>query len=77
MIRSSGGWAEDASDDEIVAGIELLATSEGIFGETAAGVTVGCAQVPDRAGPHPPGRGDRALHHGQRPENHRRAAGSL
>ena len=45
MIRSSGGWAEDASEEQIVAGIELLATSEGIFGETAAGVTVSCAQA--------------------------------
>ena len=45
MIRSSGGWAEDASEEQIVAGIELLATSEGIFGETAAGVTVSSAQT--------------------------------
>jgi threonine synthase len=45
MIRSSGGWAEDASEEQIVAGIELLATSEGIFGETAAGVTVSTAQT--------------------------------
>ncbi len=44
MIRSSGGWAEDASEAGIVAGMELLASSEGIFGETAAGVTVACAQ---------------------------------
>ena len=53
--------------------MELLATSEGIFGETAAGVTVACAQVPDRAGPHPPRRRDRAVHYRQRPEDHRRA----
>ena len=43
-IRNSGGWAEDASDEDIVAGMESLATSEGIFGETAAGVTVACAK---------------------------------
>ena len=43
-IRSSGGWAADVSDEEIVSGIELLATTEGIFGETAAGVTIGCAK---------------------------------
>ncbi|MGH9487073.1 MAG: threonine synthase [Terriglobales bacterium] len=43
-IRQTGGWAEDASDPEIVAGIELLARTEGIFGETAAGVTVAVAQ---------------------------------
>jgi threonine synthase len=43
-IRSSGGWSEDVSDVEIVTSMELLATTEGIFGETAAGVTVGCAK---------------------------------
>ena len=44
VIRSSGGWAEDCSDADIVTGIELLAATEGIFTETAGGVTVACAQ---------------------------------
>lgn len=44
-IRSSGGWAEDASDEEIVAGIELLASTEGVFTETAGGVTVASAKA--------------------------------
>lgn len=39
MIRSTGGWAEDVSDVEIVAGIQELAETEGIFSETAGGVT--------------------------------------
>ncbi len=39
-IRASGGWAEAASDPEIVAAMGELARTEGIFGETAAGVTV-------------------------------------
>jgi threonine synthase len=43
-IRGSGGWAEDASDEEIVRGIELLAETEGIFTETAGGVTVAAAE---------------------------------
>lgn len=43
-IRSSGGWAEDVSDEEIVEGIELLAGTEGVFTETAGGVTVSCAR---------------------------------
>ncbi len=43
-IRASGGWAEDVSDAEIVSAIELLAETEGIFGETAGGVTLGVAQ---------------------------------
>jgi threonine synthase len=41
LIRQSGGWAEDVTDAEIVEGIRLLAETEGIFGETAGGVTVG------------------------------------
>jgi threonine synthase len=40
VTRRSGGAVADVSDDEIVAAIELLATTEGIFGETAAGVTL-------------------------------------
>jgi len=44
LIRESGGWAEDISDPEIVAAIKLLAETEGIFTETAGGVTAGVAQ---------------------------------
>lgn len=40
-IRDSGGWAEDVSDREIIEGMKLLAQTEGIFTETAGGVTVG------------------------------------
>jgi threonine synthase len=43
-IKSSGGSCEDVSDEEIVAGIRLLAETEGIFAETAGGVTVACAK---------------------------------
>jgi threonine synthase len=42
-IAQSGGWAEDVSDPELVNGIQLLAETEGIFTETAGGVTVGSA----------------------------------
>lgn len=38
-IRESGGWAEDVSDVELVSGIQELAETEGIFTETAGGVT--------------------------------------
>ncbi|MGO8670997.1 MAG: threonine synthase [Capsulimonadaceae bacterium] len=38
--RKSGGWAEDVTDDEVIEGISLLARTEGIFTETAGGVTV-------------------------------------
>jgi len=40
-IRDSGGWAEDVTDGEIIEGMKLLAQTEGIFTETAGGVTVG------------------------------------
>lgn len=40
-VKVSGGWGEDVSDDEIVEAIKLLAASEGIFTETAGGVTLG------------------------------------
>ncbi|MBV8050738.1 MAG: threonine synthase [Acidobacteriaceae bacterium] len=43
-IRGSGGWAEDVSDDVVVESIQLLAETEGVFTETAGGVTVGCAR---------------------------------
>jgi threonine synthase len=43
LIRESGGWSEDISDPEIVDSIKLLAETEGIFAETAGGVTAGVA----------------------------------
>jgi len=43
LIRESGGWAEDISDPEIIDSIKLLAATEGIFAETAGGVTTGVA----------------------------------
>jgi threonine synthase len=49
-ITKSGGWAEDVSDPELIDSIQLLATTEGIFTETAGGVTVGCARKLYRQG---------------------------
>jgi threonine synthase len=43
-MLASGGFAATPNDDEIVAGIRLLAETEGIFTETAGGVTVGAAK---------------------------------
>jgi len=40
-IRESGGWGEDVTDEEVIEGMKLLAQTEGIFTETAGGVTVG------------------------------------
>jgi threonine synthase len=39
-VRSSGGALAAVTDDEIVEGILLLARTEGIFAETAGGVTI-------------------------------------
>ena len=39
-VRNSGGAGEHANDDEIVEAIKLLAATEGIFTETAGGVTL-------------------------------------
>ena len=43
-MKDTGGAAEDCSDEEVIAGIKLLAETEGIFAETAGGVTVACAK---------------------------------
>ena len=43
-MRQTGGYAEDVTDDEVVDGIKWLAEYEGIFAETAGGVTVACAK---------------------------------
>jgi threonine synthase len=43
-MRQTGGAAEDATDAEVVEGIRLLAECEGIFAETAGGVTVAAAK---------------------------------
>jgi threonine synthase len=39
-VRRTGGALAAVTDDEVRAGIRLLARTEGIFGETAAGVTI-------------------------------------
>jgi len=44
VMKETGGHAEDITDDEVREGIRLLAEYEGIFAETAGGVTVGVAK---------------------------------
>lgn len=39
-LRASGGWAEMATNEEIVSAIRLLAAAEGIWTETAGGTTL-------------------------------------
>ncbi len=43
-IRASGGHAAAVSDEEIIDAIKLLASTEGVFTETAGGVTVATAK---------------------------------
>src|SRR6184192_3781163 len=44
VMKETGGAADDVTDDEVRDGIRLLAECEGIFAETAGGVTVGVAK---------------------------------
>jgi len=41
VVRRTGGAVADVSDAEVVDSMRLLARSQGVFGETAGGVTVG------------------------------------
>ncbi|MEW6601649.1 MAG: threonine synthase [Nitrospirota bacterium] len=43
VVKESGGFGADVSDSEIIDAIKLLARTEGIFGETAGGVTLASA----------------------------------
>ncbi len=40
VIRDTGGYGADVSDSEIIDAIKLLARTEGVFAETAGGVTL-------------------------------------
>ena len=44
VMKETGGHSDDVTDEEIRDGIRLLAETEGIFAETAGGVTVGVAK---------------------------------
>jgi threonine synthase len=44
VMKDTKGHSDDVSDDEIREGIRMLAECEGIFAETAGGVTVGVAK---------------------------------
>ena len=44
VMRETGGWGEDATDVEIAEAMTLLARTEGVWAETAGGVTVAVAR---------------------------------
>jgi threonine synthase len=50
IVRETGGVVEAVTEEEIVEGIRLLARTEGIFTETAGGVTIGVLAKLARAG---------------------------
>jgi threonine synthase len=50
IARETGGTVEAVTEEEIVDGIRLLARTEGIFTETAGGVTIGVLAKLARAG---------------------------
>ena len=54
VVEKTNGFAEAISDEEIVAGIKLLAETEGIFTETAGGVTIGALKRLAEAGKFDP-----------------------
>ena len=56
IARRTGGAVEDVNDEQIVDAIKLLARTEGIFAETAGGVTVGVHEEADRDRAARPGR---------------------
>lgn len=43
VIKETGGFGADVSDEEIISAIKLMARTEGIFAETAGGVTLASA----------------------------------
>jgi threonine synthase len=55
VARRTGGAIRDVTDGEVVEGIRLLAQTEGIFAETAGGVTVATLQRLLREGALDPG----------------------
>ena len=50
IVRETGGVVEAVTEEEIVDAIRLLARTEGIFTETAGGVTIGVLAKLARAG---------------------------
>ncbi len=54
QLKETNGACGNVSDEEIVAGMKLLAETEGIFGETAGGVTIASVkQLTERGHIHP------------------------
>ena len=78
LARGTGGGIDSVTDDEIRAGIRLLAETTGIFTETAGGVTTAVLAKLAERGDIGARRARGRLHHRRRPEDarHRAAARS-
>ena len=77
LARRTGGGVTAVDDDEIRAGIRLLAETTGIFTETAGGVTTAVLRKLAERGRDRLGRARGAPDHGRGPEDPRRRAGHL
>jgi threonine synthase len=60
-VNDTGGMGEDVTDEEIVSAIRLLASTEGVFAETAGGVTIGALKKMAESGAFKPGESVVAL----------------
>ena len=49
-VRASGGGIYEVPEDEVGENMQLLAETTGVFGETAAGVTLGALRAAVAAG---------------------------
>ena len=54
-VSETGGTGDEVTDEEIVSGIRLLASTEGVFAETAGGVTIGALKKMAERGTFKPG----------------------
>ena len=71
-VRQTGGGLAAVTDDEVVEGIRLLARTEGIFAETAGGVTIASLARLARRGRRAARRAGRRVHHRPRAQDARR-----
>ena len=77
LARRSGGSVDAVTDDEVRAGIRLLAETTGIFTETAGGVTTATLAKLAERGDIDPGERVVLADHGRGAEDPGRRAGQL
>ena len=75
--RDSGGAIYAVAEEDVGANMALLAESTGVFGETAAGVTLGALREAAERGAARPGRPRRPARDGGRPQDTGAGRGAL